>query len=139
MITLFHNENSFLSNFEPCVVKFENDFFPSLENAYQAAKTLDPEARKLFKKTTLTAGQAKRLGRKIPLRSDWLTVRLSIMEQLVRNKFTHNDVLKQKLIDTFPQLLIEGNNWNDTFWGVCNSIGENHLGMILMKIRAEVK
>jgi predicted NAD-dependent protein-ADP-ribosyltransferase YbiA (DUF1768 family) len=31
--------------------------------------------------------------------------------------------------------LIEGNWWGDTYWGVCNGVGENHLGKLLMKIR----
>lgn len=31
--------------------------------------------------------------------------------------------------------IIEVNNWGDTYWGVCNGIGDNHLGKILMKIR----
>lgn len=31
--------------------------------------------------------------------------------------------------------LIEGNNWGDTFWGVCNGRGENMLGKLLMEIR----
>ena len=35
--------------------------------------------------------------------------------------------------------LIEGNVWNDTFWGVCNGKGHNHLGKILMKVRDEIR
>lgn len=40
---------------------------------------------------------------------------------------------------TAEELLVEGNNWNDTFWGVCRGRGENNLGRILMKVRSEVK
>ena len=35
-------------------------------------------------------------------------------------------------------MLIEGNEWGDTFWGTCDGIGENHLGKILMRIRNEM-
>jgi predicted NAD-dependent protein-ADP-ribosyltransferase YbiA (DUF1768 family) len=39
---------------------------------------------------------------------------------------------------TGDEELVEGNWWNDTFWGVCNGVGENNLGKLLMKIRAEL-
>lgn len=43
--------------------------------------------------------------------------------------------------ETFPSgdELIEGNAWNDTFWGVCNGVGENWLGQLLMERRAELQ
>jgi hypothetical protein len=47
--------------------------------------------------------------------------------------------LKQLLLATGDKELIEGNTWGDTFWGVCNGIGQNHLGKILMAKRTELK
>ena len=35
--------------------------------------------------------------------------------------------------------LVEGNTWNDTYWGVCNGVGHNHLGKILMQVRQELQ
>lgn len=32
----------------------------------------------------------------------------------------------------------EGNTWGDKFWGVCDGEGENHLGKLLMEVRAEL-
>jgi hypothetical protein len=32
----------------------------------------------------------------------------------------------------------KGNTWNDTVWGICRGVGQNHLGRILMKVRAEI-
>lgn len=34
--------------------------------------------------------------------------------------------------------LIEGNTWGDRIWGVCDGVGENRLGKILMRVRAEM-
>lgn len=48
------------------------------------------------------------------------------------------DDLKAKLLETGDAELVESNWWHDYFWGVCNGRGENHLGKILMKIRAEL-
>ena len=52
---------------------------------------------------------------------------------------TH-DTVRQALIDTGDQELIEGNWWGDRFWGVDlkTNQGQNHLGMLLMKIRSEL-
>ena len=42
------------------------------------------------------------------------------------------------LLSTGNAELIEGNWWNDTFWGICRGKGENHLGKILMNIRNQL-
>lgn len=51
---------------------------------------------------------------------------------------SHDD-LRDKLLATHPELLIEGNFWGGTFWGVCAGEGSNHLGRLLMKIRGELR
>lgn len=55
------------------------------------------------------------MGRKIDLRSDWESVKISIMKNIVTLKFLQHPVLAKKLLNTGDQELIEGNNWNDTF------------------------
>lgn len=134
-ITSFSGTYDFLSNFYPCTIPYEGIIYPSVEHAYQAAKTLDQSIRMEF--LPLNAAQAKRKGRKIKLRADWNDVKLIIMYQLIRTKFTHHD-LKTLLLDTQDAKLIEGNTWGDTFWGVCNGVGQNHLGQILMRVRNEL-
>jgi len=61
------------------------------------------------------------------------------MLDLIRIKF-QDPFLAAKLIKTYPAQLIEGNYWNDKYWGVClkTNIGENHLGKILMQVRKEL-
>lgn len=36
---------------------------------------------------------------------------------------------------TGESILIEKNTWGDTYFGVCNGVGENNLGKDLMSIR----
>jgi predicted NAD-dependent protein-ADP-ribosyltransferase YbiA (DUF1768 family) len=43
------------------------------------------------------------------------------------------------LLATDDEELVEGNWWNDTFWGVCRGDGENNLGKIIMKVRDELR
>lgn len=126
----------FLNNFWPASVVLDGVSYPSVEHAYQAAKTLNLDDRKQF--LCCTHGEAKRAGRALLLRSDWEQVRLSIMSDLVKQKFTNNRILAEKLIDTGAAELIEGNNWNDTFWGVCRGIGDNNLGKILTVVRSQL-
>lgn len=135
----FRGEYSWLSNFWPCTVIYGGLNFPSAENAYQAAKEPDPILRQTY--IFLTPGEAKKLGRKAILRPDWDQVKVKIMTEIVREKFTRHLGLKELLLSTGDAELVEGNDWNDKFWGVCNKtgVGENNLGKILMKIRSELK
>lgn len=135
-IVSFTGLYSFLSNFYVFPVSYEGVMYPSLENAYQAAKTEDVNMRRNFE--NCTAGEAKKFGRKVVLRPGWDKIRLKVMEELLRNKFS-SDLLRSKLLDTGDQQLIEGNFWGDRFWGVYHGSGDNHLGKLLMKIRAELR
>lgn len=100
-------------------------------------KTLNKAERLKFKDTTPT--QAKRIGRRIELRSDWEDIKIKVMYLVVREKFKQNEELQTLLLDTGDTYLEEGNNWNDRTWGVVNGIGTNYLGKILMKVRYELR
>ena len=132
-INCFDGEFGFLSNFCPSKIEFEGIVFPTVEHAFQAAKTLDLEERKRIAKLE-TAGKAKRAGRKVVLREDWEEIKVAIMFELCLEKFSQ-PIFKELLLATGNARLVEGNTWNDTFWGVCNGIGKNNLGNILMEIR----
>jgi len=136
LIDSFDGEYRFLSNFWPAEVEFEGIKFPSVENAYQAAKTLDLEERKRL--AAMTSGQAKKAGKKLEIRPDWESVKVAVMENLVWQKF-QNAELMAKLKATGEKPLIEGNWWGDTFWGICRGKGKNELGRILMQVRMGVK
>ncbi len=136
VIDQFRGEFHWLSNFYSCPVPFEGLTFSNSEAAFQAAKSLDMKERVKF--VDLAAGQSKKLGRRVELRPDWEEVKIDIMRQVLKSKFTQNLELREKLVATGDTELIEGNNWNDTFWGVCRGKGRNHLGKLLMEVRAEL-
>jgi hypothetical protein len=87
-----------------------------------------------------TPGKAKRFGKMLTIRPDWKNIRLSVMLNLVRQKFSDPE-LGRKVLETGDALLVEGNDWGDRFWGVDlkSFEGENHLGKILMKVREELR
>ena len=139
-IKKFIGKNRFLSNFWPGEVVYEKYRYPSVEHAYQAAKTTDQAARRAIRFAE-KPGQAKKLGKKVDMRPDWDQIKLQVMEDLTRQKYTRNPELKAKLLATGDAELQEGNTWNDTFWGinVKTGEGENNLGKILMKVRDELR
>jgi ribA/ribD-fused uncharacterized protein len=135
----FQGAHRFLSNFWPAEVVLDNYPYRSVEHAYQAAKTLDLNMRKQIRHTE-KPGEVKRLGRRVQMRPDWEEVKLHVMEDLVRQKFTRHPDLKARLLATGNAELQEGNSWNDVFWGINlrSGEGQNHLGKILMKVRNEL-
>lgn len=132
-IDSFSGDFDFLSNFYGEGV--------TVEHYYQAAKTHDIEWKELILGAT-TPGRAKRLGQKAPMRKDWNEVKVDIMYNLLKEKFK-DPILCVKLIDTFPNPLIEGNRWHDNFWGICSCPkcididSLNHLGFLLSRVRSE--
>lgn len=144
VIWQFQENFRFLSNFWPVKIKYQGLKYPSSENAYHAAKCQQPNDKLKF--VGLSEAHAKRLGKRVECRADWNQVKLQVMEEILRLKFEPGSELAKKLIETEPYTLIEGNLWNDTYWGApLTSIkldgtytGENHLGKLLMKLREEL-
>ena len=133
MISRFRGNYDFLSNFYEHPVTVNGITYRNSEAAFQAQKC--PARAKEF--TGLSGSEAKKLGRKVNIRPNWDLGRLGVMEEVLRAKFSDEE-LKQKLIATGDQELVEGNCWGDRYWGV-DKTGENNLGKLLMKIRDEIK
>lgn len=137
-ISSFSGTYRFLSNFWPSRIVGDDDwFYPTVEHAYQAAKTDDLEWKKRIR-LAATPTDAKRLGRRCPLCADWDTIKLRVMYSLVLRKF-QDPGLRRLLLATGDAELIEGNTWGDRYWGQVDGKGENHLGKLLMGIRAEIR
>jgi ribA/ribD-fused uncharacterized protein len=148
MILKFEGRFRFLSNFYPCEIEHQGIRYPSVEHFYIAMKVTDEQFidgryitpgdfREMIAKIK-EPGVVKKIGKKVKLRKDWDSKKLEFMNWAVREKFK-NDKLKQLLLDTGSSELIEGNSWNDTFWGVFDGKGHNHLGKILMAVRDELR
>lgn len=140
-IISFAGQHFFLSNFYPIRVQYEDQWYPSSEHAYVAAKTLDYDLRAKIAQIP-SAGQVKKYGRRLKLREDWEQVKVIEMRKILESKFSsfRSDVpIRSWLDDTAPRQLIEGNTWGDTFWGQCPiGVGKNMLGELLMSIRDDI-
>lgn len=140
----FKDDYFFLSNFYLRRIRYGIELnsksvviFKSAEHAFQAAKSTNDNDKRLIADSH-TPGLAKSRGQLIPLRSDWEKIKKQVMYEIVKAKFVQSSKLRKLLLKTGTKKLIEGNWWHDTYWGVCNGVGENHLGKILMRVRKEL-
>lgn len=143
-IKYFFKGYNWLSNFYPCKIidEFGIEYY-SVENYYQASKVISMDERLEFKDISPSA--AKDLGQKVVLRSDWEEVKDEIMMNGLNQKF-NNQELREKLINTYPVSITEGNKWHDNYWGICycehckekGIIGQNKLGKMLMRLREDI-
>lgn len=138
MINSFSGPYRFLSNFYPSRIVMDGITYPTVEHAYQAAKTLDLQGRATIHQSN-SPSQAKTRGTWVKLRPDWEQIKLKVMKDLVRQKFYSSVSLMERLLQTGDEELVEGNTWGDRFWGVYEGDGENHLGKILMEVREEIR
>lgn len=146
MIDSFRGKYFCFSSFFTAEVVLHGLTFPSNEHAFQAAKT-DDLALKEWIRTSKDAAEAKKRGRsaevKAKMRADWDQIKVSVMEELVRQKFTRHPDLKTVLLGTGDEELVEGNWWKDKIWGMVKEsgswVGENNLGKILMRVRTALR
>lgn len=128
----FRGSYRFLSNFYEHTPSLSNEHF------YQAMKTTDWREQ-IIVLSAGTAGEAKKLGRLVTLRPDWDDIKDDVMLELLRLKFAVGQPERHWLEDTGDAELTEGNNWGDTYWGICRGKGKNKLGKLLMQVRQEIK
>ena len=139
MILEFKDEYSWLSNFADVEVEWEGVKYKSVEHAYQSAKSMDLEWKN-YCASDVSSGKVKRGSREIEIREDWELIKVGVMKNLLKQKFS-DDYYKNKLLATGNLYIIEGNRWGDIFWGVNLKTGEgrNILGLIIMDLRDSLK
>jgi hypothetical protein len=148
-ITSFRGQYKFLSNFSFSPFNAPAFGYPkgrvfrwrTVEHYVQAAKSLDSTIEDIAMAST--PRRAKALGRKVDTRPDWNMIKNQVMLIALRYKFYPSGLLEAKLLETGDAYLIEGNSWNDRYWGATiqenRAIGENHLGLLLMQVREELR
>ena len=144
-VDVFEGPYSYLSNFHDHAfpVTFNDNgreiilTFRSSEHYYQAMKATNPNDFMIVVNSP-NAFMSKKNGRKITIRPDWDDIKQNVMYDVLRYKFSYNQVLGQMLLMTGNKDLIEGNYWGDTYWGMCNGQGSNHLGIQLTEVRFDL-
>lgn len=120
---------------------YDGIYYFAPENFYQAMK-LTPEQRDIrFAISQLEPKKAKVAIRKFKIRDDWNdALKLYFMEYALRHKFRLDTSHGKKLLENDDEI-VEWNNWNDLWWGkdIETKEGKNNLGIILMRIRNDLK
>ena len=86
-------------------------------------------------------GEAFLMGRtrKVKVREDWEQVKDSIMEKAVLKKFSTHADIKEILLATGDEEIVE-NSPIDYYWGCgADGSGKNRLGQILMQVRETLR
>lgn len=140
MINEFQGKYRFLSNFYEVDLNWQGKIWPSAEHIYQAMKTKDKEQQEVIRSLS-SPTKAKQAGSKLILRPLWEQFKVAFMYTIVREKFKQHVNLRQLLLTTGDEELVEGNNWGDTYWGreLSTGIGNNYLGQILMEVRSVLR
>jgi N-glycosidase YbiA len=131
----------YFSNFSLHSIDLGGQHWLTVEHYYQAQKFVGSELECLIPKirSATTPELAAAIGREphhLPS-TDWPQRKLAVMEKALRQKFTAHLELRQLLLNTGTTTIIEDSPV-DYFWGCgLDRSGKNHLGEILMQIRAE--
>ncbi len=127
------------SNFAAYPITLGGKTWPTSEHYFQAQKFEDEELREAVREAKRPM-LAARMGRdrKNKLRPDWESVKVSVMTDAVRAKFTQHDELRAILLRTGDAVLVEHTE-KDNYWGDGgDGSGQNMLGQILMRVRSEM-
>ncbi|CAD6943393.1 unnamed protein product [Tilletia controversa] len=128
----------FLSNSFPSRIAFGAFGFPNAEAAFQAAKFREHPTLQLAIVNTKWPGDVIDKARDwidyVP--EDWEERRLSVMKEVLMLKYTQNDQLQARLLQTGDAELIYTSRIDDYFGQDRHGHGQNHLGNILMNVRA---
>jgi ribA/ribD-fused uncharacterized protein len=129
---------AWLSNFAPSQVCLDGVDYPTVEHAYQAAKTLDKQKRAWIQVQRL-ASHAKSAGRGLTVRPGWEKIKPEVMRLLLEQKFRPGSPLADQLVATGTRRLVHYCPWGDRLWGVDrDGRGQNLLGELIMLIRVSL-
>ena len=128
------------SNFAPYPITLKGTVWPTSEHYFQAQKfagTEHEEAIRLAKSPLVAARMGR--SRQRPLRADWDAVKDAVMLAALRAKFTQHADLRETLLATDDALIVE-HRARDAYWGDGpDGSGRNMLGLLLMRVRAELR
>lgn len=124
------------SNFSRYGVELDGKWWQTTEHYFQAQKFYDEQYQEKIRhapdpKTAATLGRS----RQIPIRADWEQIKDQVMRRAVLKKFQTHIELRQLLLSTHDQEIVE-NAPGDYYWGCgADGSGKNQLGKILQEVR----
>lgn len=141
-IGFYPREYFVFDNFSSFKVLYNSVLYSTVEHAYQASKFLEtaPEIAKQITES-YSAHEAQKIAyaSKDKQRADWDSIKVDLMEKLLRAKLEQNPYVKKKLLETENYMICEDSP-KDSFWGIGpDRKGQNQLGKLWMKLRDELR
>jgi ribA/ribD-fused uncharacterized protein len=130
----------FFSNFAPYPIFLNGEVWRTVEHYFQANKFQDATIRKKIQliESPMKAALEGR-DRNKALRADWDNVKDDIMYEGLKSKFFQHPELRMEILKTNDALIVEHTN-KDFYWGDGgDGSGKNKLGLLIMKVRDELK
>ncbi len=144
MAILFYRVNEpygCFSNFSRHPIAIDGVTWPTTEHYFQAMKFLDDPERRVRIRAARNARDAKAIAweESARVRGDWEAVRDEVMLVALRAKFTQHADLRDILLGTGSETLVE-HTTNDRYWADGgDGSGANMLGKLLMRVRDELR
>ena len=141
-IGFYNREFYCLDNFSSFKILYQGNLYSSVEEAYQTLGFIDtaPEVVEAIMNSG-SAIDAKEIAHRHieKRRPDWDDVKLDLMESLCRAKLEQHPYVQKKLLQTGDYPIVEDSP-TDNFWGCgCDRTGQNEMGKIWMRLRAELQ
>ena len=139
-IPYYETSNFVFSNLSPHAVEFKGVLYPTSEHAFHVAKFDDPNIKSEIQNAKSPL-EAFVVGKKYKpqRRENWDQIKVDILYQILIQKVNQHKEVKDALLATGDQEIVEENP-HDDFWGSGpDGKGQNYTGKILMRIREELK
>ncbi|MBR1807545.1 MAG: NADAR family protein [Selenomonadaceae bacterium] len=130
----------YLASYSPHGFYKDGVFWKTVEHYYQAQKFDDAALREKISQAA-TPKEASEIGRNraYPLKSGWDDIRAQVMYEAVYLKFKANPDIREKLLSTGDEEIIE-ETVRENYWGCGpNRDGQNVFGKILCKVRQTLR
>lgn len=126
-------EHIFLNNFYYSPFIIDGIEFKTVEHYYQAKKFTGDKFTQV--QQTPTPDEAKKLAHEFSCdEEEWSQIKDNVMREALEAKFNQNPDLKQQLLDTGSNKLIEDSS-RDPYWGGVLEGSRNRLGELLEELR----
>ncbi|MCQ4211749.1 NADAR family protein [Streptomyces longispororuber] len=128
-----------LRNGCPTPFAHEGESYASVLHAYWSLAAADPADRARIAAAE-SGRDAQELGGKVPHRPDWPAIRLAVMADLLRAKYTQHEAAAQVLLSTGDSRISYTGLWDSPFWRDTNDAhGRNWMGRLLELTRSELR
>lgn len=140
-VGFYDREFYIFSNFAATEIVYDGVSFPTTEHAYQALKfrETNPDIFRIILSAP-SPHEAKKIAARARKLQDpeWESKKLEVMEALLREKLKRHSYVAKKLLQTSGHSIYEDSPY-DSYWGIGkDGSGENNLGKLWMKLRAEL-